>query len=1136
MTEIGSPLRLRIYPLPKACWSKRRTQVRRFSLNPTPQVTVMNPISSTPAIVRLPSLAVLLVVCAHHAFAQQVPDSLVPDKPDDDVLQLSPFVVDAQGDAGYQAGSTLAGTRLRTSLSDVATPVQVVTKEMLEDTGSRNAAEILVYTTGTEVGGLGGNFSATGHVSTEGYTSERSNFKQVGTRVRGLAGADLTRDYFPTSVQFDSYNTERIEINRGANSALFGLGSPAGIINNSLIAPQKRTKGFVTLQTGQYGSYRASIDYNVAPGDGQFAVRVAGLYDHEEFEQEPAFSTQRRGFATASWDLPFFKRSSLVSGVTLRASYEQGERESRMPRTLPPVDAISQWFKLGRPTWDPSVDSLSTANRQIISHNFTYSLVSFFPEPDSSVNGLGMVGIVQTLRPPSRTTGAPIFATFAAPARVNTALALANGNPFIIESTLQDTSVFDFKRHLIDGPNKREFVEFDVFNVTLESRFLKDRLGVEFAYNTESTLNGAFDWLRGQNNDSAVHIDINTRLFDGTTNPNYGRPYLASKGISDYSESKREMKRGTAFYRFDFRDIVDSRAGDWLGRHTLTLAGSEQSSRGFGKAGFPYLPDGEITKYQGPIDVTSINNGVSSILSYLGPSVLGAASLADVRLSPVTVEQRPDLIAGSASRYIVWNPATNRWETRAISVFRQDPENILYPQSAGRSLEEIDSQVAVLQSSILHDTVVVTTSWRSDRTKSYRSGTPVLGSRGQVLADEINLPLGSAPVLQAEDETVSVGAVARAPKGLTGRWRMLEPFSVFINKSENFQPSGVRTSAYGDPISPPAGETKDFGFAVSLADGRLDLRTTWYETKQTGVSAGLSSVILGVAVLEARVLSRIAQGVRASDLQSMSPGVTQATIDSQVAIWNSTPWQYRDLYAIRPTFAGSTEYTHTSPPSVNDTYDLTSKGMEFEAVVNPLPTWRIAFNVAKQDARQTNTGIATLNFINERADHWARTGDLPSTPSISSNVRIDARALLANYYRVAARDGSTLPEVAKWRANFLTNYKFSHGPLKGLGIGGAYRWEDRVGVGYQTFFDSALGIYRIDPAKPLFAPRQDKIDGWVSYERALGPKVQWKLQLNVRNLANDDALVPIYRNPTGEVATARVIEGRRWDLSSRFEF
>lgn len=163
---------------------------------------------------------------------------------DDETLILSPFIVDATRDSGYQATSTLAGTRIRTNLSDVAASIQVVTKEMLQDTGSHNSADLLVYTTSTEVGGVGGNYSAT-YTTTEGYTVESANFTTTGSRVRGLAAPDLTRDYFPTGIPFDSYNTERVEINRGANSALFGLGSPAGILNNSLVNAQSRTFGAV---------------------------------------------------------------------------------------------------------------------------------------------------------------------------------------------------------------------------------------------------------------------------------------------------------------------------------------------------------------------------------------------------------------------------------------------------------------------------------------------------------------------------------------------------------------------------------------------------------------------------------------------------------------------------------------------------------------------------------------------------------------------------------------------------------------------------------------------------------------------------------------------------------------------------
>lgn len=79
----------------------------------------------------------------------------------EEVLILSPFVVSAEEDAGsYRATSTLAGSRIRTELRDVASPISVVTAKFLKDTASNNNQDLLTYTTSTEVGGLFGTGAA----------------------------------------------------------------------------------------------------------------------------------------------------------------------------------------------------------------------------------------------------------------------------------------------------------------------------------------------------------------------------------------------------------------------------------------------------------------------------------------------------------------------------------------------------------------------------------------------------------------------------------------------------------------------------------------------------------------------------------------------------------------------------------------------------------------------------------------------------------------------------------------------------------------------------------------------------------------------------------------------------------------
>ena len=52
----------------------------------------------------------------------------------EEVVVLTPFVVEGEELEGYQANSSLAGTRIRTDLKDIASAVTVITKQFLANT------------------------------------------------------------------------------------------------------------------------------------------------------------------------------------------------------------------------------------------------------------------------------------------------------------------------------------------------------------------------------------------------------------------------------------------------------------------------------------------------------------------------------------------------------------------------------------------------------------------------------------------------------------------------------------------------------------------------------------------------------------------------------------------------------------------------------------------------------------------------------------------------------------------------------------------------------------------------------------------------------------------------------------------
>ena len=87
----------------------------------------------------------------------------------DQVVTLNPFEVDASKDIGYYAQNTLAGSRLRTNIGDLASSITVVTKQQLQDTGTLNINDVFMYEANSE------RFTPASAVTTEAYAPRQDN-------------------------------------------------------------------------------------------------------------------------------------------------------------------------------------------------------------------------------------------------------------------------------------------------------------------------------------------------------------------------------------------------------------------------------------------------------------------------------------------------------------------------------------------------------------------------------------------------------------------------------------------------------------------------------------------------------------------------------------------------------------------------------------------------------------------------------------------------------------------------------------------------------------------------------------------------------------------------------------------------
>lgn len=267
-----------------------------------------------------------------------------PPEEQEEILELSPFEVTASENEGYTAASTLAGNRLNTELRDIGNAVTVITSQFLKDIGATSNESLLQYTVGTEVGNLNGNFAGTGDSA---FLDESSRFRNPNqnTRVRGLAAADNTRDYFLSDIPWDGYNVDRVDLQRGPNSILFGQGSPAGIINVGLKQASYRNSNEVVYQIDQWGSNRLSADFNRVLLKDELAVRVMALHEQEKFQQDPAFEDDDRVMGAVRWEPKFLRKGS--ARTIVKVNFESGNIDSNRPRTLPPLDLISPWFRTG---------------------------------------------------------------------------------------------------------------------------------------------------------------------------------------------------------------------------------------------------------------------------------------------------------------------------------------------------------------------------------------------------------------------------------------------------------------------------------------------------------------------------------------------------------------------------------------------------------------------------------------------------------------------------------------------------------------------------------------------------------------------------------------------------------------------
>jgi iron complex outermembrane recepter protein len=1002
--------------------------------------------------------------------AQTLPPApTAPASRGDETVALSPFVINENAETGWIATETLAGSRLRTNFKDVPNQIETLTKDFMTDLGVTSVEQALIYTANVE--------------NINDYQpfvpgSAAADPGQSG-RVRGIGGGTRSRNFFPTQNPTDNYNIDRVTVASGPNAILFGLGSPAGILDATPARAVMRNKYGFTLQFDSENSKRGTFDANQVLIKDRLAIRLMGLSKREYTEKKPNLDRDERIYGAVTFQ-PFKSTTLILQGERDNRNWNRAVRQ-------PPADFVSLWYNADRipgssyTTSKPIYDNTSFTN---IATNIIFNRAGNVPVLTNDGQPMRNWNNSVTVRNPSTLPGTD--ATY-------------DGD----NSNVMDPRIYSFEANMV-GTSRTTILGAITKNAILEQK-LAPNLFLELAYNHERAYNHRLHAMGGGTGDfMSLHVDAN-RFLPGTTtpNPNVGKLYYQGVAQNVPNLYGREDWRATLSYEFDAaRKLGErNRLFKWLGRHRVAglYTGSKNEARqqqGWTRRIFddPVIPG--ITLTPRTQQNWAINASRAPQFRHYFNSPTDTAS------APIPFNEDVTLLDANNRPYTLWG-----WDHPLVSA---TSGKRLGGSSVPTGVKNKNAaQIFAWQGFFLPDReqqsrLVLTYGYRKDTAKSKivdaASTTQDFSGLFPSMWDVTYGPYG-APQTGINR---NVGVVARPLKWL----------SVFYNQSTSFDLNQGRYDPFGNEIPGASGDGKDYGLRFDLWTDKVTLRVNKYEN----------------ALGPQRATNQINDPARAQMFM----------VDNR----------YRELDPTGPTInivdgnrlgfrtAGQSNYWIMS--------NFEGKGYEVELNVTPTRNWNIRANGSKSTAVESGIGTPWFEWLRLREPVWkalvAKNGEVDaqgrpvtwatapfsaSSPNGQTLQQFYQNTLGASLAFIQAVDGRVTDSARPARANLITNYRVSEGRLRGLNFGGAARWRAAPTVGYGVS-PGANGASELDLDKAYKGRQEIYFDALIGYRgrmKAFG-NLAYRLQLNVRNVLDDDEPVPVMKTTRGETVRIATVEPR----------
>jgi outer membrane receptor protein involved in Fe transport len=1034
--------------------------------------------------------------------AQTLPPA-TPESEEQPIV-LSPFTVTTDN-KGYLAANALSGTRLNTSLDNIPSSITVITKLQLEDIAASDINDVFLYEASTE--GTG-NYTSILTNRDGGVRDDVQGSPSTANRIRGLGSANVAVGNFAANplIPVDMYNIDAIEISRGPNSNIFGLGNPSGTVNLvPAYANLARPINTVTLRVDDRGGFRTAVDFSRPLVQDKLALRFSAVNEEKGFVRKPSREEIRRIQGSIQFR-PF-------ANTTFKASAESYRNDNQRPNALTPRESVTDWRANGSPVFNPVTRIVTFANGTtagpfnvnqdnslplgLISRgNALYNRTPIQVETNGTVSYWSVARTGNAATPLTRNQNIRFLES-------GTDISRNRSNqPLFFEPGTRDQALYDWTKYNLMAPNQNED-RAETYMVELE-QILLDRgdhlVAARAGFFRQDFERRSRDMIGS--NDMMIYVDVNTHRLDGTPNPHLGRPYISSGNQVKFRTPDNE---DTISADLVYRLTPNRRGVGWLGQQTVNLHWERRD-----KESVNYRFTEYILSDHAWINPANRTNNIQNMFQFY----LGDGQGQNIDYAPTG---RADL---SGTYPFTWfNGPANQWVTEQARLGLGSVSNT---RTRPRI---IDTANVTYQGNFFQDRFIGTVGFRRDKQKSNTSDAwtidPATGLFDPNSPALRNYP--NADVVQ-EGDTVTFGGVVKVTPNLR----------FFYNWSDSFTPEPTRYDINEVLMGNPTAEGTDYGIALTLLDGKLVVKVNRYEVlekqarlEQLGTIGSRTHILEGGRDEDPRSFLMWAQGVAAGRFANQ--GVTP-TADQLYAAGAA-------IIGLTPEFLRSSAVTG----AVGVAGDRKSTGWEIEAVYNPTSNWRMKINAVQMRSVDSNLAGDLTEYFQRRLPIWQSVTDDNGNRWWDANNGYALTQWLgsirAPYLFEVANDGKSRSQIREWRLNALTNYDITEGRLKGWNVGGALRWEDKAAIGYLGRPPEGGQILELDPNKPVYDKARAYFDLSVGYRFKLAnDRIRVRTQLNVRDIFEDGRLQSIAVDPLGRPIVSRIIDPRQFILTTTFEF